>query len=171
MENFPPPLQKAQNGDLNVQSIADVVEWFLNYDERIAAVRHPDVDAIYQWRQQDAKMNGEEMEPFDRAEDRFAIGIFQALAENNTEPALQQWIKDLLAALQEAKQLSAQISEDFEFPQHEAAATPLENANLLPSNNERKLYLSACWLEILCTAEIRLLGWIYEQLYGKSFAS
>jgi hypothetical protein len=169
MENFPPPLQKTENGDLNVQSLADVIEWFLNYDERVAAVRHPDVDAIYQWRQQDAKINNQEMAPFDRAEDRLAIGIFQALAENNTEQSLHVLIKDLLAALQEAKQLNAQVSEDYKLAEN-VGLTPLEAANLLPTNDERRLYLAACWLEILCTAEIRVLGWVYEQLYEKSFA-
>lgn len=169
MNNAPPLLETIENSDLNVQSLTAIVEWFLDYDERVAALRHPDVDAIYQWRQQDAKTSGEEMAPFDRAEDRFAIGVFQALAENNTQQLLHAWIKDLLAALQEAKQLNAQISEDYQL-RKEPGLTPLEAANLLPTNNERRLYLAACWLEILCTAEIRILGWIYEQLYGKSFA-
>lgn len=165
--NAPPHLQKTENGDLNVQSLASVVEWFLNYDERVAAMRHPDVDAVYQWRQQDAKMNGAEMTPLDRAEDRFAIGIFQTLAENNTDQALHDWIGELLTALQEAKQLNAQLREDFKLTP-EPGVSLLETADLLPTNDERRLFLAACWVEILSTAELRVLGWVYEQLYGKS---
>jgi len=169
MENLPPPLEKTENGEINIESLANLVEWFLNYDERVAAMRHPSVDAIYQWRQQDANSNGEEMAPFPRAEDRFAIGIFQAIAENDSEPALKKWISDILNAMQESKELAGQIAGDYKFSL-EAKATPIEEANLLPTSSEKRMYLSARWLEILCTAELRVLGWIYQQLYGKPFA-
>ena len=168
MENSPPSLQINPSGEINIESLANLVEWFLNYDERVAAIRHPSVDAIYQWRQQDANSHGEEMSPFPRAEDRFAIGVFQALAENNSETALKEWMSDVLNALQESKQLGAQIAGDYKFSL-ESGATPIQEANLLPTNNERRMYLSARWLEILCTAELRVLGWIYQQLYGKPF--
>lgn len=169
MENSPPDLQKAVNGDINIESLANTVEWFLNYDERVAAVRHPQIEAVYQWRQQDAQASGMEMTPFDRAEDRFAVGIFQALGENDSEPKLQKWMNDLLATMQEAKELKSNIAKDFDFDQTEVHY-PIEEANLLPSNIERRLYLSACWLDALCTAELRVLGWVYQQLYNKPFA-
>ena len=169
MENFPPLLQKTENGEINIESLAGTVEWFLNYDERVAAMRHPAVDAIYQWRQQDANSNGGEMEPFARAEDRFAIGIFQAVAENDSEPALKQWMSDTLTAMQESKELAGQIAGDYKFSP-EANTAPIEEANLLPTNEEKRMYLSARWFEILCTADLRVLGWIYQQLYGKPFA-
>lgn len=164
----PPDLQVNAGGEINLESLANIVEWFLNYDERVAAMRHPSVDAIYQWRQQDANTNGEEMQPFPRAEDRFAVGIFSALAENTTEESLKEWMTDVLNALQESKQFGAQIAGDYKFAP-ESGATPIEEANLLPTNDEKRMYLSARWLEILCTAELRVLGWIYQQLYAKPF--
>ncbi|MEP6925388.1 MAG: hypothetical protein ABI954_13050 [Pyrinomonadaceae bacterium] len=169
MENSPPPLQKNQSGEINIESLASTVEWFLSYDERVAAMRHPSVDAIYQWRQQDANSNGAEMAPFPRAEDRFAIGIFQAIAENDSEPSLKQWMSEILTAMQESKELAGQIAGDYKFSL-EANSTPIEEANLLPTNGEKRMYLSARWFEILCTAELRVLGWIYQELYGKPFA-
>jgi hypothetical protein len=165
----PTSLQKTENGEINIESLANTVEWFLSYDERVAAMRHPSVDAIYQWRQQDANSNGEEMAPFPRAEDRFAIGVFQAIAENDSEPALKEWMNACLTAMQESKELAGQIAGDYKFSA-EANTTPVEEANLLPTITEKRMYLSARWIEILSTAELRVLGWIYQQLYGKPFA-
>lgn len=165
----PPALVKTENGEINVESLANTVEWFLSYDERVAAMRHPSVDAIYQWRQQDANSNGQEMAPFPRAEDRFAIGVFQIIAENNSELSLKQWISDILTAMQESKELAGQIAGDYKFSLG-ANATPIDEANLLSTTDEKRMYLSARWFEILCTAELRVLGWIYQQLYDKPFA-
>lgn len=165
---LPPSLEINPSGEMNIESLANTVEWFLNYDERVAAMRHSDVDAIYQWQQQDRNANGAEMQPFPRAEDRFAVGIFSALAENDGEPKLKQWMADVLEALQESKELAAAIATDYKFAP-ESGLTPLAEANLLPTNDEKRMYLSARWQEILCTAELRVFGWIYQQLYGKPF--
>jgi hypothetical protein len=166
--NQPPSLVKADDGSLTNESLANLIEWFLNYDERVAAIRHPDVDALFQWKQRDAEQFGEEVYPFPRAEDRLAIGIFQALAENNSEASLHEWISDLLNALQQAKETRNQVAGDYKFPV-DKHLPPLEEAERLPSTVTQRLYLTACWLEILCTAEVRVLGWIYQQLYNKPF--
>jgi hypothetical protein len=31
------------------------------------------------------------------------------------------------------------------------------------------MYLSSCWFDALFTAEARVLGWVYQELYGKPF--
>jgi len=31
------------------------------------------------------------------------------------------------------------------------------------------MYLTSSWIENLCTAEARFLGWIYQEMYGKPF--
>lgn len=166
--NSPPPIERDEKGVITVASLASVVEWFLNYDERVAVMRHPHVEELFQWKQTDVRSQGEQPAPFDSAEDRFAIGIFQALAENNNQPMLHMWISDVLQALQEAKQTNETISEDFKFA-HSEGASAVQEAESLPSNRERRFYLTACWLEALCTAEVRLLGWIYQELYGRPF--
>lgn len=166
--NSPPPIVRDEKGVITVASLASVVEWFLNYDERVAVMRHPHVEELFQWKQNDAQGRGEEPAPFDSAEDRFAIGIFQALAENNSQPTLHLWIGDVLQALQEAKQTNEAISEDFKFA-HSEGASAVQEAESLPSNRERRIYLTACWLEALCTAEVRLLGWVYQELYERPF--
>lgn len=166
--NAPPPLMLDENDIITTASLANVVEWFLNYDERVAVMRHPHVEELFQWKQQDSIQQGDRRAPFETAEDRFAIGIFQALAENNSQSLLHLWISDVLQALQEAKQMNESIAEDYKFA-NEQGASAIEQAEKLPSNRERRFYLTSCWLEALCTAEVRVLGWIYQELYDVAY--
>lgn len=166
--NQPPALVIAPDGSPTNESLAAVIEWFLNYDERVAAIRHPHNEQLFQWKQEDSRKFGEEVYPFPSAEDRMAIGIFQALGVNNTEADLREWVSELLGALQQANETRDQIIQDYKFSveRHES---PLDEAALIPSTIEQRLYLTACWLATLCTAEARVLGWVYQQLYGKPF--
>jgi len=171
MENrlAPPPIARDERGAITNSSLANIVEWFLNYDERVAVLRYPQVQELFQWKQEDTQRQGGSPAPFETAEDRFAIGIFQALAENNNQSLLHLWISDVLEALQEAKQTNEAIAEDYKFAD-EQGASAIEQAEKLPSNRERRIYLTSCWLEALCTAEVRLLGWIYQELYGVPYS-
>ena len=164
----PPPLQRDESGRITTESLAILVEWFLSYDERVAIIRHPHVEELFQWKQEDTRNQGEEPAPFDHAEDRFAIGIFQALIHNNNQAKLHAWIGNLLQTLQEAKKMNEQIAEDYKLAANQGASAVEESKNL-PSQREQRFYLTSCWLEALCTAEIRILGWIYRELYGASF--
>ena len=164
----PPKLRRAADGTLDNNTVADLLEWFLNFDERTARMRHPMVEELFQWKQQDDAANGIGVYPFENAEARFAIGSIQALAENNSEPLLKLWISDVLNALQEAKQTKAEISEANNLDA-EAEMSPIKKAEKLTTNAEKRFYLSSCWLEALCTAEARFLGWVYQELYGKPF--
>src|SRR5688572_18893245 len=95
----PPKLQKTADGDINAKSLADLLEWFLNYDQRVALVRHPHVQELFEWKQADDAAQGEAVYPFENAEARFAVGIFQALAENNSEEELRDLMTEVLQAL------------------------------------------------------------------------
>lgn len=162
----PPELQKTASGDINTNSLADSLEWFLNFDQRVALVRNPQVEELFQWKQADDAENGVEIYPFENAESRFAIGVFQALGENDSKEKLHHWISDVLQALGEAKQTNEEIAESYNLEKNKSH---IEQAEKIPSRTERRLYLSSCWLEALCTAEARFLGWIYQEIYGKSF--
>src|SRR5688500_11492220 len=94
-----PPLQRDAVGNVDVDSVPDVIEWFLNNDQRVAVVKHPSVEEVFQWKQQQSQLQGEEVFVFNRAEDRLAIGIIQALADNASERNLHAWISQLLMAL------------------------------------------------------------------------
>ncbi len=166
-EIIPPKLQKNTNGEIESNSLANLIEWFLNYDEKVALVRQPHVNEVFLWKQQDDKVNGINIYPFENAEARFAIGCFQAIAENNSEEKLNFWITDILNALQEAKQTNSQIAESHKLQQH--GTSTIEQANSIPNELEKKIYLNSCWIEALCIAEARLLGWIYQEIYGKPF--
>ena len=167
-ENLPPKLRPGVEGGIDDSSIADVIEWFLNYDERTSRIRHPDTEELFQWKQHDDVENGVGVYPFENAEARFAIGVFQALQENNSEPLLGLWLSDVLNALHESRETKAEITEANKLdddPQQLA----LEKAEKLTTNAERRLYLTSCWLEQLCTAEARVLGWVYQEMYGKPY--
>src|SRR3954467_4348160 len=110
-ENQPPKLRPAIDGGIDDNSLADIVEWFLNFDERTARIRHPYTEELFQWKQHDDVENGVGVFPFENAEARFAIGGFQALQENNSEPLLGLWLSDVLNALHESRETKAEITE------------------------------------------------------------
>ena len=167
-QNFPPKLEKTPSGEINANSLADLLEWFLNYDPKVALVRHKNVEELFQWKQADDAAHGTNPYPFENAEARFAIGAFQALAENDSPEKLNAWISDVVQALGESKQMNEEFTQSYKLATREGASH-IEEAEKIPAKIERRLYLSSCWLEALCTAEARFLGWVYQELYGKPF--
>lgn len=163
-----PPKLKILNGAIEPTSLADLVEWFLNFDERVARMRHVMVEELFQWKQHDDTDRGVPTYPFENAESRFAIGVFQALEQNNSEPLLKLWITDVLAALHEARESKQEIT-DVNKLDAEPELSHIEKAEKLTTNQERRFYLTSCWLESLCTAEARVLGWVYQESYGRPF--
>jgi hypothetical protein len=166
--NQPPKLEKTPDGEININSLANLLEWFLNYDQRVALVRHPHVQELFEWKQADDAANGIEVYPFESAEARFAIGVFRALAENNSEAALQDWITEVLQALGESKQTNEDIAGQYKLAVKQGESSVMESQKI-PSKIEQRLFLTSSWIEALCTAEVRFLGWIYQELYGKAF--
>lgn len=169
-ENQPPKLRvNPATGETDVNSIADLLEWFLTYDERTARMRHSHTDELFRWKQADDEANGAAIYPFENAEARFAIGAIQALAENRSEPLLKLWITDVLNALHESREAKDQLTESYGLDK-DPDASALQRAEELTTNSEKRLYLTSCWLETLCTAEARFLGWVYQEMYGRPFA-
>lgn len=164
----PPALTKNPDGDINVNSLADLLEWFLNYDQKVAVVRHPHVQELFEWKQADDAANGVSVYPFENAEARFAVGTFQAIAENNSQEALQQWITDILQALGESKQTREDFVTEHNLETNQGASFVMESQKL-SSKLEQKIFLTSAWIEALCTAEVRFLGWVYQELYGVPF--
>ena len=167
-ENQPPKLRSGPAGRIDSNSLADLVEWFLNFDERTARMRHPYTEELFQWKQHDDVENGLSIYPFENAEARFAIGIFQALEENNSEPLLNLWLSDVLSALHDARETKIELTEAYKLDD-DPQKLALEKSEKLTTNAERRLYLTSCWLEQLCTAEARVLGWVYQEMYGRPF--
>ena len=165
----PPALVRDEMGDINTASLADVIEWFLTYDQRAAVIRHPKVEEIFHWKQQEAKREGEDVYQFAHAEDRLAIGIMQALAEHGGESDLHAWISQLLNALDDAVKTNEEMAEAYNLKTDEVEST-VKEALKIPTAKGRKIYLTCCWIEVLCTAEVRIMGWIYKELHGKPFA-
>jgi len=165
-ENYPPALRKTANGDIDVGSLATLIEWFLSYDSRVALVRHPRVEELFQWKHANDREQGIEVYPFENAESHFAIGIFQTLGENDTETKLQSRISETLQTLGESKQTNEEIAASYKFEQ---GKSHVEQSRAIQSDLEKRIYLTSCWIEALSTAEVRILGWIFQELYGKPF--
>jgi hypothetical protein len=166
--NSPPSLVQDGAGEINVASVADIIQWFLDYDERVASVRNPKVEELFQWKQEASRNAGEEVYLFKSAEDRLAIGIMQALAQNKDEGALHRWISQLLNALEDASHTNEEMAGDYQLSLE--APSVVSEAMKIPTERGRQIFLSCCWLETLCTAEVRVLGWLYQELYRKPFA-
>lgn len=164
-----PPLQRDQYGQVDVDSVPDVIEWFLNYDQRVAVIRHPAVEEVFQWKQKVSQSEGEDVFIFRKAEDRLAIGIIQALADNSTEQKLHSWIGQLLGALDTASKANESTAEAYKLDLRSGGSI-IEQADKIPFQRGRSEFLLNCWIETLCTAEARVLGWLYKEFYGHSYA-
>jgi len=164
-----PPLLRDATGQVDVDSVPDVIEWFLNYDQRVAIIRHPSVEEVFQWKQQQSQAQGEEVFIFQRAEDRLAIGIIQALADNSTERGLHAWIGQLLGALDAASKANESTAEAYKLDL-KGGGSIVEQAEKIPFQRGRTEFLINCWIETLCTAEARILGWLYKEFHGRPYA-
>jgi hypothetical protein len=164
----PPPLLRDAQGRVVPSTLAELLQWFLDYDERVAVVRYPMVEALFQWKQGEALKAEPDSFAFNTAEDRLAVGVMQALQTHQTEGALHDWIKELLGALEDATKTNEEISTAYDLHPGEDSSV-VEEAEKIPTRRERDVYLTCCWLETLCTAEARVLGWAYRELYGRPF--
>ena len=46
----------------------------------------------------------------------------------------------------------------------------MKEAEKIPFQRGRDEFLINCWIETLCTAEARVLGWLYKEFYGRPYA-
>jgi hypothetical protein len=164
----PPALDRDREGRVEPKSLGALIQWFLDYDERVAVVRFPVIEALFQWKQQGMLKEQPDAVTFNSAEDRLAVGVMQAIVANSSERELHAWVTELLGALDDAAKTNEAISEAYGLRADEDSSVVAE-AEKIPSRRERDIYLTCCWLETLCTAEVRLLGWVYKEIYGRPF--
>lgn len=163
-----PPLQRDSAGNVDPDSVPDVIQWFLDFDQRVAIIKHRNVEEVFQWKQEQSREAGEKVFDFNRAEDRLAIGIIRALSEYATERSLHSWISQLLNALDSASKSNEAAAEAYKLDLA-AGGSVIKEADKIPSARGRHEFLINCWLETLCTAEARVLGWLYKEFYGHPF--
>jgi hypothetical protein len=168
-EQNEPSLRRDQNGEVDLDSVPDVIEWFLDYDQRVAIIKHPSVEEVFQWKQQYSKEQGEQVFQFNKAEDRLAIGIIQALADNPSERELHSWISQLLNALDTASKTNESIAQSYKLDL-KSGGSILKEAEKIPFQRGRNDFLLNCWIETLCTAEARILGWLYKEFFRRPYA-
>jgi hypothetical protein len=162
-----PVLLRDSAGRVDYDSIPDVIQWFLDFDERVAVIKHPKIEELFQWKQQQSRNAGEDVFSFNRAEDRLAIGIIQSVAHHPSEEALHGWIAQLLNALNSASKATEDVAKAYTLEMD--APSVVNESGKIPSASARQEFLINCWLETLCTAEIRVLGWLYKEIYQRPF--
>jgi hypothetical protein len=163
-----PPLGRDERGAIDVDSLPDVIQWFLDYDQRVAVVRNPRVEEVFQWKQEQSRTAGEDVFLFNRAEDRLAIGILQALSEHSTEEQLHTWMCQLLNALDTATKATEDVAAAYRL-ELASERSVISESQKIPAANARTNFLMNCWVESLCTAEVRVLGWLYQEFYSRPF--
>jgi hypothetical protein len=166
-QHQPPALARDAQGRIEPSSLADIIQWFLERDPRVNVVRHPRVEEVFQWKQGAARAAGEEVFEFANAEDRLAVGVMQALMQNPSERELHDWIGQLLNALDEATKTNEEVANAYGLSSGDESR--VAESGKIPTARGREVYLTCCWLETLCTAEVRVLGWLYRELYGRPF--
>ena len=62
-----PPLIRDARGRVDVDSVPDVIEWFLNYDQLVSVIKHPRVEEVFQWKQEQSRRADEDVFVFNRA--------------------------------------------------------------------------------------------------------
>lgn len=169
MNSDSPPLTRDHQGRIDVDSVPDVIQWFIERDNRVAIIRHARVEEIFHWKQEQSRSEGEDIFSFNNAEDRLAIGVIQSLAENPTEPQLHEWISQLVNALDVAMKANESTVESYGLDLQNAKSV-VKEAEKIPSLSGRRQFLLNCWIETLCTAEARILGWLYKEFYGRPFS-
>ena len=163
-----PVLLRDEHGEVDYDSVPDAIQWFLDYDQRVAIVKHPKVEELFQWKQEQSRLQGENVFVFNRAEDRLAVGIVQAIAYNRTERELHAWIAQLLNTLDSASKATEAVTTAYRLELDNATSVVAESGKI-PAAAERTDFLINCWLETLCTAEVRVLGWLYREMFGRPF--
>jgi hypothetical protein len=53
-----PVLKRDAGGQLDLNSVADCIQWFLDFDQRVAVIRHPKVEELFQWKQERSRSEG-----------------------------------------------------------------------------------------------------------------
>jgi hypothetical protein len=163
-----PVLLRDQYGGIDYDSLPDVIQWFLDFDQRVAVIKHPKIEELFQWKQEQSRLAGEDVFNFNRAEDRLAIGILQSVARNPSERELHAWIAQLLNALDRASKATEDVTAAYNLDMS-AASSVVGESQKIPAATTRADFLFNCWLETLCTAEIRVLGWLYDEFYARPF--
>ena len=163
-----PILGRDSYGNVDYDSLPDVIQWFLDNDDRVAIIKHPRVEELFQWKQEQSRKAGEDVFNFNAAEDRLAIGILQSVAHNPSERELHGWIGQLLNALQEASQRTEAVSTAYGLDMTSNNSI-VQESQKIPAAKARDAFLIDCWLESLCTAEVRVLGWLYREFYRRPF--
>lgn len=163
-----PAVLRDQFGGVDYDSLPDVIQWFLDFDQRVGVIKHAKVEELFQWKQEQSRLAGEEVFNFSRAEDRLAIGILQSIAHNPTERELHAWIAQLLNALDRASKATEDVSSAYNLDIG-AASSVVGESQKIPVATTRADFLFNCWVETLCTAEIRVLGWLYREFYARPF--
>jgi len=74
-----------------------------------------------------------------------------------------------LGALDAAGKANETTAENYKLDLRSGGSI-VKEAEKIPFQQGRSDFLLNCWIETLCTAEARVLGWLYKEFYGQPFS-
>src|SRR6266478_6656351 len=131
-----PVLLRDPYGRIDYDSLPAVIQWFLDFDQRVAVIKHPKIEELFQWKQEQSRLAGEDVFNFNRAEDRLAIGILQSVAHNPSERELHAWISQLLNALDRASKATEDVSSAYSLDLN-ATTSIISESQKIPARSVR----------------------------------
>jgi len=85
---------------------------------------------------------------------------------------LLEWIEsqaEHLGALDTASKANETTADAYKLDL-QSGGSIVKEAEKIPFQRGRTEFLLNCWIETLCTAEARVLGWLYKEFYGRPYA-
>ena len=162
-----PPLQRDARGNVDLDSVPDVIQWFLDYDQRVAIIKHPNVEEVFQWKQEQSRR---------RRAKKFSISIrpkigwrsesFRRLPRTPPNARFIRGLANFLTRSTPRRRPTKQLPK-LTSSISRSGGSIVKEAEKIPSAARTSRFLINCWVETLCTAEARVLGWLYKEFYGR----
>jgi len=165
----PPKLRLTAEGSADIGSLADVLEWFLNFDEthRPHEATRPS-KRFSNGNSRTTRSTASRSTRSRTPRPALPSARFQALAENDTEPKLNR-LDHRYPQRPRRRPDVAHRDLGILRPRRRPELYAVAKADKLTTAIEKRIYLTSSWIEALCTAEARYLGWSIRKLYGKPF--
>ena len=163
-----PPLLRDPSGHVDVDSVPDVIQWFLDYDSRVAIIKHPRLKRSFNGSRNKADRTTKKYSCLAGLRIVWQLGLSRLWARTPRNAAFtpglgscsmrstrpQRLTKPFLRPMAWTSQLTSIVTE----------------ATKIPTQRGRNDFLVNCWVETLCTAEARVLGWLYKEFYGRPYS-
>ena len=128
-QDQPPKLRKTADGDIDINSLADLLEWFLNYDARVALVRHPHVEEFFNGSSRAMRQTVWRFTRLKMPKPDLPSVFFRRSVKTILKTELNHWISEVLQTFGEVKQTNEDIAAAYNLEQDQSH---IEQAEKIP---------------------------------------